>query len=553
MSRSNPIQVIDLFAGPGGLGEGFSSYDQGTGFEIKVSAEMDPAARSTLRLRAFYRFLKKNMPEALGDYYDFCETAGMSHPYTSRSLDAWKHADEEAQLLELGSAEGNARLDRILEERLDESKPWVLIGGPPCQAYSVVGRARNRGKLDYRAEEDHRHFLYKEYLRIIQRKKPAVFVMENVKGILSSKVGGELMFPKILHDLAAPDAALGEPDSGQRYRICSLVEDDVYQGGEGAGTIDPNHYIIRAEKFGIPQARHRVILLGVAEEYFDSLNTHKLNPNSEEVTVKQAIGDLPPLRSTLTKADDSSLMWVSVIKAHLEEMHCEWSKLGCNSVDDKNSIMLGKNMGILAKSFSSAHEGIELTPGGLRILKKEKWTGLTGTYLDDWFRDDRLKYWLNHEARGHMASDLRRYVYASQFADSYLRSPKGHEDFKLTGLAPNHKNWETGKFSDRFRVQMRDLPSTTITSHIAKDGHYFIHYDSRQCRSLTVREAARLQTFPDNYFFLGNRTQQFHQVGNAVPPMLAYQIAEVVASIIRGGKVSMNSSRSKLQEDLFSV
>lgn len=551
MSRNNPIQVIDLFAGPGGLGEGFSSYDDGNSFEIKVSAEMDPAARSTLRLRAFYRFLKKNVPEAIDDYYNFCETAGVQDPYTDRSLAAWQHADDEAQLLELGSKEGNARLDKILELRLDENEPWVLIGGPPCQAYSVVGRARNRGKVDYRAEEDHRHFLYREYLRIIQRKKPAIFVMENVKGILSSKVGGEKMFPKILRDLSAPDAALGEPDSGQRYRICSLVEDDVYCSGESTDSIDPSHYIIRAEKFGIPQARHRVILLGVSEQFFDASATHKLVPIDEEITVRQAIGTLPPLRSTITKIKDSPSVWADTIKSHLQGLHCEWRDSAGNSPGHKESIMFGKKLGIMAQSFSYVSDGEELSFGGVRVLKKEKWSGVTGTYLDSWYRDDKLKYWLNHEARGHMASDLGRYIFAAQFAEAYSRSPKGHGDFNLSGLAPNHKNWETGKFSDRFRVQMQHLPSTTITSHIAKDGHYFIHYDPKQCRSLTVREAARLQTFPDNYFFLGNRTEQFHQVGNAVPPMLARQIAGIVSKIIRREGGTGKPTTSKIQKDLF--
>ena len=133
-----------------------------------------------------------------------------------------------------------------------------------------------------------------------------------------------------------------------------------------------------------------------------------------------------------------------------------------------------------------------------------------------------------------MATDLQRYMYAAVFADITGRSPK-MADFP-SALLPDHANVDlavSGRmFSDRFRVQLPDQVSKTITSHISKDGHYFIHYDPFQCRSLTVREAARLQTFPDNYKFEGPRTAQYHQVGNAVPPYIALQIAEVIAEIL---------------------
>lgn len=146
--------------------------------------------------------------------------------------------------------------------------------------------------------------------------------------------------------------------------------------------------------------------------------------------------------------------------------------------------------------------------------------------LRDWLLDPRLSVVSQHNARGHMESDLARYLFVSAWGSAFGGSPKASE-FPAS-LAPDHANWHSGKFSDRFRVQLGHKPATTVTSHISKDGHYFIHPDPAQCRSLTVREAARLQTFPDNYIFLGNRTQQFVQVGNAVPPLLARQISEVV-------------------------
>ena len=155
--------------------------------------------------------------------------------------------------------------------------------------------------------------------------------------------------------------------------------------------------------------------------------------------------------------------------------------------------------------------------------------------LYGWYYDKNVGGAANHESRSHLVQDLKRYMFSSMFAKTYKRFPRLDEFEKHNiELLPDHENVRTGKFADRFRVQVPDQPATTVTSHISKDGHYFIHYDPDQCRSLTVREAARIQTFPDNYLFCGSRTAQFHQVGNAVPPYLAKQIAEIVFKILNG-------------------
>lgn len=516
-----PIPVVDLFAGPGGLGEGFSSFEHGDAFQIAVSAEKDPIAHQTLRLRAFYRLLTNNRPDNLDDYYRFCNGEA-DIPFSAETKDLWELAGNEAMCIEIGSPNGNTALDEAIQkmqEKHGTDQSWVLIGGPPCQAYSLVGRARNKGIADYKPEEDHRHFLYREYLRIIQNYQPDIFVMENVKGILSSKISGEKIFNQILKDLANPSAALHSSSNGKRYRIVSLVSEQEFCDGDDPNLLDATRYIIQAEEYGIPQARHRVILLGIREDRYKE-NLPKLS-TKPTVSVKEVIGKLPKLRSLLSRQKDTSEQWETLVR---EQLH----------LLAKHASELPETREVLSSSLIKASEEIgSFTGTGATRMPKSHYTGHTShDYLDKWFLEPRLNVWLNHEARGHRIDDLARYGYAACFASIHKRSPKGHKEFNLEGLAPAHRNWETGKFSDRFRVQVAGSPSTTITSHISKDGHYFIHYDPSQCRSLTVREAARLQTFPDNYFFQGGRTQQYHQVGNAVPPLLANQIARIVAQIL---------------------
>ena len=505
------IKIIDLFAGPGGLGEGFSAFKSGSVFQIALSAEMEASAHATLTLRSFFRKIQGDQ-KALNAYYKFCESDQAPHPKDVFNK-LWLEAASEAKQITLGDPSHNLVFDELIDKAKLRQDSSILIGGPPCQAYSLVGRSRNMGKSDYVAEEDHRHFLYKEYLRILNRTKPAVFVMENVKGILSSKVGGKLVFHDILRDLTDPGKAL-KTKGGARYTIHSLVSKVSFSHNDDPEEVDASSFIIKAERFGIPQARHRVILLGVREDI--GYDGRYLLKEEEELKVRDAIGDLPPLRSRLSKGD-SDEAWQRSVSQQALVLSKDASK---------------KRLDLLAKSLESNAKslGWQLNVGSLRLDSCAQRANRSG--YTEWVKDPRLKVILNHESRSHMESDLARYFYSSVFTILHDRSPKGHTEFNLKNLAPDHANWETGKFSDRFRVQRYDAPSTTVTSHIAKDGHYFIHPDPSQCRSLTVREAARLQTFPDNYFFQGNRTQQYHQVGNAVPPLLAVKIAEVVSRVL---------------------
>lgn len=494
---------------------------------------MTSSARSTLRLRAFYRLLKRRGGDALDSYYRFCNGES-SVPYDDTNRDAWEESGDEARQLELGKPADNEELDkRISAHGLGPDTHWVLIGGPPCQAYSLVGRARNKGKTEYRAEDDHRHFLYKEYLRIIQKYRPAVFVMENVKGILTATVGGKKIFQTILEDLSDPDKAMHMPASGSGYRIHSLTCATSFSAKDAPRKIDVHDFVIKSEQHGIPQARHRVILIGVRDDI--GLGNPGQIRKESEVTVERVIGSLPKLRSRLSKEPDSSEAWGDLVANHFREMADEVRA-------DQAQVRLRE---VLQEVAASVPRGLGTGSNQLRKLGPDEGDP---ALLDGWYHDPRLAVWLNHDARGHMRADLRRYAYAAAFADAFGWSPKGHGEFSLQGLRPNHENWETGKFSDRFRVQLRGRPATTVTSHISKDGHYFIHYDPKQCRSLTVREAARLQTFPDNYFFQGNRTEQFHQVGNAVPPLLAKKIGEIVIALLRGGDAGTNAPA---QQDLW--
>ncbi|NEX92972.1 DNA cytosine methyltransferase [Caulobacter sp. 17J65-9] len=502
------FQVVDLFAGPGGLAEGFSAYRDGDGhqpFNIVLSVEKEASAHRTLLLRSFLRQFDEGFPP---EYYEFLNGDRGYPDWSTLYPEEWANATEEAVRAELGTEKGNVAVRRRLAEIRALGAPTVIIGGPPCQAYSLVGRARNKGKADYVPGEDKRHFLYQEYIDILSRLRPAAFVMENVKGMLSSSIEGDGIFESVLKDLRGAAREHGG------YELFAIGSDEF--GGMVFQTADAHRdYIVEAEKFGVPQARHRVIIVGLRRDLASRIARRRRDASDAPApaTVRHVLAGMPPLRSGLS-SDDADIKWRTRVSEQMQKVCMALIASG----DQSAAAQVLPVAQAAARQFLAAGAPPSRQVSGPSPLPEE-----CPRALREWLADPLLGSTTHHSSRAHMADDLGRYFFSAVFAQVTGRAPKADEFPE--DLAPAHANWSSGIFKDRFRAQPWDGPSTTVTSHISKDGHYFIHPDAQQCRSFTVREAARLQTFPDNYYFLGSRTEQYTQVGNAVPPFLARQIA----------------------------
>jgi DNA (cytosine-5)-methyltransferase 1 len=510
--------VIDLFAGPGGLNEGFSglSRDDRRPFCTVISAEMEASAHATLRLRAFIRAhlaQEGTLPPGYETFHkDFAASRGSATAaqlWSAHPL--WAEAEAEARQLTLGSEDARAPLAAASAAAQKVYDELIVIGGPPCQAYSLVGRARNQGNKEYEAEKDLRHFLFREYIGVLRSLHPAMFVMENVKGILSSSVGGRGVFKMIMDDLRS----LGGGEDGL-YELIPLSPRTPLRD-------TPQDFIVRAENHGVPQRRHRVIIVGVRRDVAAAWRkrggdgTEGLLQASKPATVRDVLAGFPALRSGLSREADDPLLWADV-RGSVARFLADMPDAEGMATTEKRALRdlpgrMHANALLLRTSSGSITERQGAPEALIRFLTRAG-----------------FQHVAQHDTRAHIRADLARYMFAAAVGEAAGVSPKA-KDFPEE-LAPEHANWASGKFNDRFRAQLWDAPSTTVTSHIAKDGHYFIHPDPTQCRALTVREAARLQTFPDDYLFLGNRTQQYTQVGNAVPPFLARQIAEAVLGIL---------------------
>ena len=397
MSAKRKYTFIDLFSGCGGLSEGFYRM----GFTALAHVEINHWACETLRKRMSYYGYKNINDEVIE-----------------------KDITSEDIILDIDKAVAGRSVD-------------VIIGGPPCQAYSTAGRVRDSKGM----ASDPRNFLFESYVRILEHYRPKFFVFENVTGLLSAKVNGKPILPSIMKAL------------GTAYKVIS----------------DPAILVHNTADYGVPQIRKRVIIMGVRKDidnkdvidlYNDVLKTH-WNPETESesrkglkkfISVKEAIGDLPPVEPG-------------------EDASTDTYNYPCDNA--------------FLKRIGSA---------GIHPL-------------------------MDHIARKHNALDRERFAIMIN----------NHWSFgQLRKEMPQYEHEHARVFDNSYVVQWWDLPSKTILAHIHKDGFQFIHPDSNQTRSFTVREAARIQSFPDDFEFAGSRGEKYKQIGNAVPPLFAEALAKSI-------------------------
>ena len=447
MSQEKRIPVVDIFAGPGGLGEGFARYPytskKSPRFQIQVSIEKDKRAHQTLRLRSFRRqFSDQKVPS---DYYELLrEVDRPLHERLSELFDAYPEqfhcASSEAICAELGNPDFKKIVESSLTETVGKEKDWVLVGGPPCQAYSLVGRSRNKGNEDYKPNKDNRQFLYREYLKVIADHLPSVFVMENVKGLLSATVKNKKIFEKIVEDLKNPRKAIGHSKKKPRgvkatYRLFSVLQPEAYDGN------NLSDFVIKMEDHGIPQKRHRLIILGIRDDLGISELPKTLRKPAKQIDVCNVLRDLPRLRSGLSKSKDVEDNWKKEVRLVTKS---KWYK-------DLNN---GKTQ--LKQLIKTSAAEI----GDFEFDRGDDWLDAPAksNYLSSWYHDRRIGGVFNDQSRGHMPADLHRYIYAACFAEANGVSPV-LKDFPKE-LWPKHKNVKAALkgslFADRFRVQRND-------------------------------------------------------------------------------------------------
>lgn len=387
---------VDLFAGCGGLSEGFYKED----FKALAHVEINKYACETLKTRMkFY---------------------------------GYENVEEEVLNVDITSENINEIIDGAVKDRTVD----LIVGGPPCQAYSTLGRAKDGNAM----QDDPRNFLFESYIKVLHHLNPKIFVFENVTGLLTAKLNNKLILDTILEKL------------GENYKLIK----------------SPKEMVLNSADYGVPQIRKRVIIIGVRKDLpFDADEIYKsiLKTNSDSgesnlkpyVTVADAISDLPSLKA-------------------------------------------GEGSDIVKFNTKSTNEFLN------EIVYK---------------RSNVLRH---HVARKLNNLDIERYSVMSKNNWTFTQLLENREDLR-------HPKQRV--FNNSYCVQFWDKPARTIIAHLYKDGNQFIHPDHKQGRSITPREAARLQSFPDDFVFEGSRTEIYKQIGNAVPVLLAQAIAKGCKNVLK--------------------
>ena len=402
--------VVDLFAGCGGLGEGFAAVgrdaaapwsDGSPRFRVALSVEKNPAACATARLRGlFHAFPPGSVPDA---YYDVLRgevTPAELFDRFPAGAAAAGAAVWEAELGRVDPAEADARVAAAVGGRPD----WVLCGGPPCQAYSVVGRSRVGG-ID---PADVRVRLYREFVRVLAAHAPPVFVMENVTGLLSAKVEGERVFDALRADLGDPPAALARWGNGRSaarpaaggaagYRLHAVA------GPARIGGPEPADFVAEADRHGVPQARRRVILVGVRADLSARPRALPVAAPADRPTVADALAGLPAVRSGLSKEPDGAAEWVAAVSAAAGAAW--WSAPG-----DLADVRDRAAAAVRALAAPPAGRGGPFVPGGPAD------GAAPGGRFGAWVTDGRVGGAATHEARAHRRDDLHRDLFCAAHA-----------------------------------------------------------------------------------------------------------------------------------------
>lgn len=404
------MKVIDLFAGAGGLSEGFRHE----GFDILAHVEMDKSACNTLRTREAYYYLKSI--NQLNTYKKYLLTEIKRDDLYNEIPTEILERVIEAEINNKTIPSIFAKIDNLLgNDSVD-----IVIGGPPCQAYSTAGISRDPDRM----KNDPRNYFYRYYIRFLRKYNPKMFVFENVRGILTAQDGR--VFRNIRRNL-----------SNAGYLM--------------------DYQILNAKDFGVSQVRERVIIIGWKKDIdFEYPN---FPTNIESPTLKEIFKDLPPMNA-------------------------------------------GESINGEGKYLSNENQN-------LKGIRHKNWKLLT-----------------QHISRPNNENDLKIYKLIVEAWNNERKMLKYNE---LPSELITHKNSES--FLDRYKMVKFDSLAHTIVAHISKDGHHYIHPDIQQNRSLSVREAARIQSFPDDFYFEDSRTAAFKQIGNAVPPLMAKKIAKVLKSM----------------------